>query len=51
MPNLRRIGLLTDEVSEKYEEMGIHQFKDFDDATVTDWDEMTKPLEYAYKTA
>jgi hypothetical protein len=51
MPNLRRIGLLTDEVSEKYEEMGILQFKDLDDATVTDWDEMTKPLEYAYKTA
>jgi len=51
MPNLRKIGLLTDEVSEKYEEMGILQFKDLDDATVTDWDEMTKPLEYAYKTA
>ena len=51
MPNLRKIGLLTEEVSEKYEEMGILQFKDLDDATVTDWDEMTKPLEYAYKTA
>jgi hypothetical protein len=51
MPNLRRIGLLTDEVSEKYEEMGILQFKDLDDATVTDWDEMTKPLKYDYQTA
>ncbi len=51
MPNLKKIGLLNDEVSEKYEEMGILEFKDLDDATVTDWDEMSKPLEYAYKTA
>ena len=51
MPNLKKIGLLNDEVSEKYEEMGILEFKDLDDATVTDWDEMSKPLEYEYSTA
>ena len=31
--------------------MGILELKDLDDATGTDWDEMSKPLEYAYKTA
>ena len=51
MPNLKKIGLLNDEVSEKYEEMGILEFQDLEDASVTDWDEMSKPLEYAYKTA
>ena len=51
MPNLKKIGLLNDEVSEKYEEMGILEFKDLDDATVTEWEEMAKPLEYEYKTA
>ncbi len=50
MPNLKKIGLLTDEVSEKYEEMGILQFKDLEDAGVIDWEEMTKPLEYSSKT-
>ena len=51
MPNLKKIGLLDEEVSEKYEQMGILQFKDLEDASVTDWDEMAKPLEYEYKTA
>ena len=31
MPNLKKIGLLNDEVSEKYEEMGILELKDLDD--------------------
>ena len=51
MPNLKKIGLLDEEVSEKYEQMGILQFKDLEDASVTNWDEMAKPLEYEYKTA
>jgi len=50
MPNLKKIGLLTDEVSKKYEELGILQFKDLEDAGVIDWDEMSKPLEYSSKT-
>ena len=51
LQQLKKIGLLNDEVSEKYEEMGILEFKDLDDASVTDWEEMAKPLEYDYKTA
>jgi hypothetical protein len=50
MPNLKKIGLLDEEVSEKYEQMGILQFKDLEDASVIDWDEMAKTLEYEYKT-
>ena len=51
MPNLKKIGLLTDEVSEKYEKMGILKFKDLEDAGAIDWKEMSKPLEYSSKTA
>ena len=47
----RKIDENRAEVSEKYEQMGILQFKDLEDASVTDWDEMAKPLEYEYKTA
>ncbi len=51
MPNLKKIGLITEKTAEKYEEMNILQFKDLDDDGVIDWDEMSKPLEYSSKTA
>jgi hypothetical protein len=51
MPNLKRIGLLTEKTQEKYEEMNILQFQDLEDDKVIDWDEMSKPLEYSSKTA
>jgi hypothetical protein len=51
MPNLKRIGLLTERTQEKYEEMNILQFQDLEDDKVIDWDEMSKPLEYSSKTA
>ena len=51
MPNLKRIGLLTEKTQEKYEEMDILQFQDLEDDKVIDWDEMSKPLEYSSKTA
>ena len=31
--------------------MGILEFQDLEDASVTDWDEMSKPLDYEYNTA
>jgi len=46
MPNLKRIGLLTDKVSEKYEEMGILEFKDLEHSGDTSWEELSKPLDY-----
>ena len=51
MPNLKRIGLLTEKTQEKYEQMDILQFQDLEDDKVIDWDEMSKPLEYSSKTA
>ena len=51
MPNLKRIGLLTEAVSEKYEKMGILEFQDLEDDGQTSWEELSKPLEYNSKTA
>lgn len=44
MPNLKRIGLLTDNVREKYEELGILQFENLVDDGVIEWSELEKPL-------
>lgn len=46
MPNLKRIGLLTDKVAEKYEKMGILEFKDLENNGDTSWEELSKPLDY-----
>ena len=51
MPNLKRIGLLTEKTQEKYEEMDILQFKDLEDNGAIDWDELSQPLDYSTKTA
>ena len=51
MPNLKRIGLLTDKTLEKYEEMDILQFQDLEDNGSIDWDELSQPLDYSSKTA
>ena len=51
MPNLKRIGLLTEKTQEKYEEMDILQFQDLEDHGNIDWDELSQPLEYSSKTA
>tara|TARA_Y100001970_G_scaffold98563_1_gene123863 strand:- start:4920 stop:6023 length:1104 start_codon:yes stop_codon:yes gene_type:complete len=50
MPNLKRIGLLTEKTQEKYEQMDLLQFQDLQDDKVIDWEEMSKPLEYSSKT-
>lgn len=44
IPNLKRIGLLTDSVREKYEALGILQFENLVDDGVVDWAELEKPL-------
>ena len=51
MPNLKRIGLLTEKTQEKYEEMDILQFQDLEDHGNIDWDELSQPLDYSSKTA
>lgn len=44
MPNLKRIGLLTDKIRPKFEELGILQFENFVDDGVIDWVALQKPL-------
>ena len=51
MPNLKRIGILTEKTLEKYEEMDILQFQDLEDHGNIDWDELSQPLDYSSKTA
>ncbi len=51
MPNLKRIGLITEKTQEKYEEMDILQFQDLEDHGNIDWEELSQPLDYSSKTA
>ncbi len=44
MPNLRRIGLLTDAVRPKFEELGILEYEHLPDDYDIDWAEISKPL-------
>jgi len=50
VPNLKRIGLLTDSIRPKFEEIGILQFENLVDDGVIDWAAMSQPL-YRGKTA
>ena len=45
MPNLKKIGLLTDKVLPLYEKLGLLGFADADSDFEVDWAVMTKPLE------
>ena len=45
MPNLRKIGLLTDIVLPLYEELNLLSFADEQSDFEVDWAEMNKPLE------
>ncbi len=43
MPNLKRIGLLTDSVMERYEKLGLSEMMDMpDDLALMSWDELSK---------
>jgi hypothetical protein len=44
MPNLRRIGLLTDKIRPKFEALGILEYADLPDDGDIDWAELSKPL-------
>ena len=44
IPNLRRIGLLTDKIRPKFEELGILEFENLPDDADIDWAELSKPL-------
>lgn len=50
MPNLKRIGLVTEKTQEKYAAMDILQFQDLEDHGNIDWDELSQPLDYSSKT-
>ncbi len=44
IPNLKRIGLLTDAVKPKFEELGMLDFAELPDDGDIDWAELSKPL-------
>ena len=44
IPNLKRIGLLTESVREKYDKLGLLGFENLLDDGVIDWAELEKPL-------
>ncbi|MEE4249196.1 MAG: ferritin-like domain-containing protein [Alcanivoracaceae bacterium] len=44
IPNLKRIGLLTDKVRPKFEELGILQFENLLNDGEIDWAELSRPL-------
>jgi hypothetical protein len=46
IPNLKRIGLLTDRIRPKFEEMGVMDFENLTTDGDIDWRELEKPLEY-----
>jgi len=51
MPNLKRIGLVTEKTQEKYAEMDILQFQDLEDHGNIDWDELSQPLRLLFKNS
>lgn len=44
IPNLKRIGLLTDKIRPRFEELGLLEFEALPDDGAMDWDELSKPL-------
>jgi hypothetical protein len=51
IPNLKRIGLLTDRIRPKFEEMGVLDFENLATDGDIDWRELEKPLEYEQTAA
>jgi hypothetical protein len=46
MPNLKRIGLLTDNVKPMWDAIGVLDLQDLPSDARINWDEMAKPLVY-----
>jgi hypothetical protein len=44
VPNLKRIGLLTEKIRPRFEELGLLEFETLPDDGNIDWDELSKPL-------
>jgi hypothetical protein len=44
MPNLKRIGLLTEELIPEYDKLGVMGYADGDSDFETSWEELSKPL-------
>lgn len=44
MPNLNRVGLLTDKIRPKYEQLGLLTYSTYPDNHEIDWVELEKPL-------
>lgn len=44
MPNLKRVGLLTDAVRPKYEELGALRYEDLAGDVMIDWGHLERPL-------
>ena len=45
VPNLKRIGLLTDKVKPQYEKLGVLSYAELEDNFNIDWADMSKPYE------
>jgi len=45
MPNLKKIGLLTEKIQPLYDELNLLAFAESDSDFEVDWAEMKKPLE------
>ena len=45
IPNLTRIGLITDKVRPKYEKLGVLSYQELEDNFNVDWAEISKPYE------
>ncbi|MBF2754824.1 MAG: ferritin-like domain-containing protein [Gammaproteobacteria bacterium AqS3] len=43
IPNLKRIGLLTEEFRQPYEELGVLSFEEYDNDGVLNWEDLSKP--------
>ena len=47
MPNLKKIGLLRDELIPEYEKLGVMSYAEGDSDYETSWEELSKPLKEA----
>ena len=45
IPNLTRIGLITDKVKPKYDKLGVLSYQEMEDNFHPDWAEISKPYE------
>ena len=44
IPNLKRVGLLTEAIRPKFEELGVLQFENLKDDGMIDWATLEAPL-------